>query len=157
MHAAMAFIGAGDLDRARDLVAELEAVVEKGDHGTTGWIMTSRVGLPVCLSLVAFGESLYEQVLDELWPVRTGLHEFGGSHAQRDAVERTLLEAAIRAPRPEIARGLVSERLGVRESSTYTWSKYAQALTGTGDESGASAATKRAGVLADEILAAAKK
>ena len=157
MHAAMAFIGAGDLDRARDLVADLEAVVEKGDHGTTGWIMTSRVGLPVCLSLVAFGESLYEQVLDELWPVRTGLHEFGGSHAQRDAVERTLLEAAIRAPRPEIARGLVSERLGVRESSTYTWSKYAQALTGTGDESGASAATKRAGVLADEILAAAKK
>jgi hypothetical protein len=156
MHAVMAFIGAGDVDRARDLVAELEAIVDKGDHGTTGWVMTSGVGLPVCRSLVAFGDSLYEQVLDELWPVRTRLHEFGGSHAQRDAVERTLLEAAIRAPRPETARGLVNERLGVRESSTYAWSKYAQALAGTGDESAASAATKTAALLADEILAEAK-
>ncbi len=153
MHAAMAFIGAGVIDRARDLVADLEAVVEKGDPGTTGWVMTSRVGLPVCRSLVAFGDSLYEQVLDELWPVRTRLHEFGGSHAQRDAMERTLLEAAIRAPRPEIARALVSERLGVRESSTYTWSKYAQVMAGTRDESAASEATKRAALLADEILA----
>jgi hypothetical protein len=156
MHATMAFIGAGDLERARDLVADLEAVVEKGDRETTGWVMTSRVGLPVCRSLVAFGDGVYEQVLHELWPVRTRIHEFGGSHAQRDAMERTLLEAAIRAPRPDFARALVNERLGVRESSTYTWSKYAEALAGQGDESGASAATKRAVLLADEILASAK-
>ena len=156
MHATMAFIGAGDLERARDLVADLEALVERGDHETTSWIMTSRVGLPVCRSLVAFGDGAYEQVLHELWPVRARLHEFGGSHAQRDAMERTLLEAAIRAPRLDVARALLNERLGVRESSTYTWSKYAEALTGMGDESGASAATNRARVLADEILAAAK-
>ena len=154
VHAAMAFIGAGDLERARELVADLEAVVEKGDRATTGWVMTSRVGLPVCRSLVAFGDGDYAQVLDELWPVRTRLHEFGGSHAQRDAVERTLLEAAIRAQRSDVARALVSERLGVRESSTYAWSKYAQVLAAEGDESGASAATERARVLADEILAA---
>ncbi len=156
MHATMALIGAGDLERARDLVADLEAVVERGDHGSTGWIMTSRVGLPVCRSLVAFGHGAYQQVLDELWPVRARLHEFGGSHAQRDAVERTLLEAALRAPRSDVARALVSERLGVRESSTYTWSKYAETLTGMGDEPGASVATNRARVLADSILAAAK-
>ena len=156
MHATMAFIGAGDLERARDLVADLEALVETDDHETTGWIMTSRVGLPVCRSLVAFGDGAYEQVLHELWPVRTRLHEFGGSHAQRDAMERTLLEAAIRAPRLEVARALLSERLGVRESSTYTWSKYAEALTCMGDESGASVATNRSRVLADEILVAAK-
>ena len=116
--------------------------------------MTSRVGLPVCRSLVAFGNGDYAQVLDELWPVRTRLHEFGGSHAQRDAVERTLLEAAIRAKRSDIARALVHERLGVRESSTYAWSKYARALAADGDESGAAAATSSARVLADEILAA---
>jgi len=155
MHAAMAFIGAGDLERARDLVADLEVLIEKGDRETTGWVMTSRVGLPVCRSLVAFGDGAYEQVIDELWPVRARLHEFGGSHAQRDAMERTLLEAAIRAPRSDVARALVNERLGVRESSTYTWSKYAEALARSGDESGASAATDRAGVLVDEILAAA--
>jgi len=154
VHAAMAFIGAGDLERGRELVADLESFVEKGDRETTSWVMTSRVGLPVCRSLVAFGNGDYAQVLDDLWPVRTRLHEFGGSHAQRDAVERTLLEAAIRAKRNDVARALVNERLGVRESSTYAWSKYAQALAAEGDESGASAAAKRARVLADEILAA---
>ncbi len=156
VHAAMAFIGAGDLEAARHLVADLEAVVERSDHETTSWIMTSRVGLPVCRGLVAFGEGDYEQVLDELWRVRARLHEFGGSHAQRDAIERTLLEAAIRAPRLDVARALVNERLGVRELSTYTWSKYAEVLTGMGDKSGASVATERTRVLADGILAAAK-
>ena len=114
VHAAMAFIGAGDLERARELVADLEAVVEKGDRETTGWVMTSTVGLPVCRSLVAFGNGDYARVIDELWPVRTRLHEFGGSHAQRDAVERTLLEAAIRAKRSEVARAL-GERAPRRE------------------------------------------
>lgn len=71
-------------------------------------------------------------------------------------MERTLLESAIRAPRLDVARALVNERLGVREMSTYTWSKYAEALTGMGDESGASVASNRARVLANEILAAAK-
>ena len=155
MHATMAFIGAGDLERARELVADLEALVETGDHETTSWTMTNGVGLAVCRSLVAFGDGAYEQVIHELWPVRSRLHEFGGSHAQRDAMERTLLEAAIRAPRSDVARALVNERLGVRELSAYTWSKYAEVLAGMGDDPGASAAAIRAGVLANEILAAA--
>ena len=68
-----------------------------GRPATTGWAMTSTVGLPVCRSLAYFGAGQYEQALAELLPIRTRIHEFGGSHAQRDAVERTLLEAAIRA------------------------------------------------------------
>jgi hypothetical protein len=152
VHAAMAFVGAGDLGRGHELVADLEAAVETGDSQSTSWVMTSRVGLPVCRSIVAFGDGDYVQVLDELWPVRTRLHEFGGSHAQRDAVERTLLEAALRAKRSDVARALVHERLGVRERSTYTWSKDAQVLAAESDGSGAAAA--RAAVLADEISAA---
>ena len=154
VHAAMAFIGAGELERGRALVSDLEAVVEKGDRGTTSWVMTNTVGLPVCRGLVAFGNGDYVRVIDELWPVRTRLHEFGGSHAQRDAVERTLLEAAIRARRSDVARALVNERLGVRERSTYAWSKSAQVLAAEGDEPGAAAAASRAEALADEVLAA---
>ncbi len=156
MHAAMAFIGANDLERARSLVSDLEAVVEKGDHRNTGWEMTSRVGLPVCRSLVAFADGAYVGVLDDLWPILGRLHEFGGSHAQRDAVERTLLEAAIRAPRSDVAHALVAERLGVRERNTYAWLKYAQVMADEGDQAGASAARIRASVLADDILAAVK-
>ena len=94
------------------------------------------MGLPVCRSLLHFGRGRYQQVLDELLPIRTRVHEFGGSHAQRDAVERTLLEAAIRAGRTDLALALVSERLAVRDGNTYAWSKRAGLLAAAADRPG---------------------
>ena len=155
MHAIMAFVGAGDLARADEVVVALERVVAEGDRATTGWQMTAGVGLPVCRSLAYFGRGRYQQVLDELLPIRTRVHEFGGSHAQRDAVERTLLEAAIRAGRTDLALALVSERLAVRECNTYAWSKRARLLGAAADQPGAAAAAARAGHLAAQIRAAA--
>jgi len=164
MHAIMAFIGNGELGRAWEVVAELERVVRADGQATsgpptsgpptTGWAMTAAVGLPVCRSLAYFGAGQYEQVLGELLPIRTRIHEFGGSHAQRDAVERTLLEAAIRAGRMDLASALVSERLSVRECSTYAWSKRAFLLAMTGDRAGAAAAAARERELARQIRAA---
>jgi hypothetical protein len=164
MHAIMAFIGNGELDRAGEVVAALERVVGGGTAATgtaptgtvpTGTAMTSAVGLPVCRSLAHFGAGRYEQVLAELLPVRTRVHEFGGSHAQRDAVERTLLEAAVRAGRLDLAGALVSERLAVRDCSTYAWSKRAFLLAATGDTAGAASAAARELELATEIRVAA--
>ena len=154
MHAIMAYVGAGDLDQARTVVAALDRVVREDGTHTTGGQMTSSVGLPVCRSLISFGTGRYEQVLDDLMPIRTRVHEFGGSHAQRDAVERTLLESAIRAGRHEVAAALVSERLANRESSTYAWHKRALLLSRLGDAPGAAAATAREGELTSEIRAA---
>ena len=155
MHAIMAFIGAGEPGRAQEVVTALERVVREGNPAATGWAMTSIVGLPVCRSLVHFGTGQYEQVLDDLMPIRTRIHEFGGSHAQRDAVERTLLEAAIRARREDLANALVSERLAVRECSTYAWSKRAVLLATAGDQAAAASAAARASELAAQISAAA--
>jgi len=45
--------------------------------------------------------------------------QFGGSHAQRDVFQRTLLEAALRSGRYDLARSLVAERLALRPTSTY--------------------------------------
>ena len=156
MHAIMAFVATGELDRAQEVVTALERVVAEGDRTTTGWQMTSAVGLPVCRSLLHFGRGSYQEVLDDLLPIRTRVHEFGGSHAQRDAVERTLLEAAIRASRTDLALALVSERLSVRECNTYAWSKRAKLLGATADQPGAAAAEARASDLADQIRAAAQ-
>ena len=153
MHAIMAFVGNGELGRAWEVVAALERVVSTG-RATTGWTMTSAVGLPVCRSLAHFGAGQYEQALEGLLPIRTRIHEFGGSHAQRDAVERTLLEAAIRARRMDLASALVSERLSVREGSTYAWSKRAYLLAMTGDTAGAASAAARERELARQIRAA---
>jgi hypothetical protein len=159
MHAIMAFIGNGELDRAGEVVAALERVVRAGGSAATGTVpmavVTTAVGLPVCRSLAHFGAGRYEQVLAELLPIRTRVHEFGGSHAQRDAVERTLLEAAIRAGRLDLARALVSERLAVRKCSTYAWSKRAFLLAATGDTAGAASAAARELELATEIRVAA--
>ena len=159
MHAVMAFVGNGELDRAWEVVAALERVVSEGGPTaggpvSTGWAMTQAVGLPVCRGLAYFGAGQYEQALGELLPIRTRVHEFGGSHAQRDAVERTLLEAAIRARRMDLASALVSERLSVREGSTYAWSKRAFLLSMAGDQAGAAAAATRERELARQIRAA---
>jgi hypothetical protein len=155
MHAIMAFVGSGDLGRAAEVVSALERVAAGGDRASTGWRMTSAVGLPVCRSLLHYGQGRYDLVLDELMPIRTRVHEFGGSHAQRDAVERTLLEAAIRAGRTDLAVALVSERLSVRECNTYAWSKRAGLLAAAADQPRADSAAARASDLARQIRAAA--
>ncbi len=155
MHAVMAFIGHGELDRAGSVIRDLEEVVAHGDLAATGPRMTAAVGLPVCRSLLHFGRGEYGSVITGLMPIRTRLSEFGGSHAQRDAVERTLLEAALRAGRLDLAAALVSERLSVRECNTYAWSKRAALLGATGDDRGAASALARARELAGEIRAVA--
>ncbi len=155
MHAVMSFIGNGELESAEDLVRELDDVVSRPSAGSTGWAMTELIGLPVCRSMVHFGRGEYDQVISGLLPIRTRVHRFGGSHAQRDAVERTLLEAAIRAGRFDLAAALVSERLSVRECNTYAWSKRAWLKDAAGDRDGAASALARATELATDIRVAA--
>jgi len=41
-------------------------------------------------------------------------HRFGGSHAQRDILHRTLIEAALRAGRRPLAEALLAERLEIK-------------------------------------------
>jgi hypothetical protein len=155
MHAVMSFIGNGELERAEDLVRELEEVVSRPSRGSTGWAMTKLIGLPVCRSMVHFGRGEYDSVITDLLPIRTRVHTFGGSHAQRDAVERTLLEAAIRGERLDLASALVSERLSVRECNTYAWSKRAWLSDLTGDKDGVASAQSRTDELVTQIRLAA--
>jgi tetratricopeptide (TPR) repeat protein len=155
MHAVMSFIGNGELDRAEGLVRALDEVVAHRVDTSSGWRMTAEIGLPVCRSIVAFARGEFGAVIADLLPIRTRVHHFGGSHAQRDAVERTLLDAAIRAGRHELAAALVSERLSMRECNTYAWSKRAWLRDAAGDQAGAAAAMARARELAAEIRTAA--
>ena len=125
MHAVMSFIGNGELDRAEDLVADARRVGRAAGSGQHR-LADDRHGRPaVCRSLVHFGRGEYGSVDRRPDADPDPLARFGGSHAQRDAVERTLLEAAIRAGRLDLAAALVSERLSVRECNTYAWSKRA--------------------------------
>ncbi|MET8868444.1 tetratricopeptide repeat protein [Nonomuraea sp. NPDC004580] len=148
MHAVMSYVGAGRIGEADKLVAEREAYVTRPRPGVTNHGMTLRVGLPVCRAIVAFGRGDHDAVVDLLWPIRHRIAEFGGSHAQRDAVQRTLLESALRAGRRDLARVLVSERISLRPCSPYNWLKQAALADAVGDGAAAAVARVRAADLA---------
>jgi tetratricopeptide (TPR) repeat protein len=117
VHAVMALVGAGRLDDARKRV---ERLARDRSTALTNNAMTARVGLPICSAIVAFGEGRYGDVIDLLQPIRRNVQLMGGSNAQRDAVARTLFEAAIRAGEWDLARALASERTDINPADPYT-------------------------------------
>jgi tetratricopeptide (TPR) repeat protein len=142
LHATMALVGAGRFSDAHAVVGALDRWLDTASG--TNARMTAEIGLPACRAVVAFGEQRDSDVIAELLPIRRVLQHFGGSHAQRDALQRTLLESALRSGRYELARALTAERLGVRERSVYGWTQRARALRGLGDAQGAERATEQA-------------
>ncbi|MEU1389360.1 MULTISPECIES: tetratricopeptide repeat protein [unclassified Nonomuraea] len=147
VHAVMSYVGAGRFEEAERLVASREAYTLESRPGVTNVAMTLRVGLPVCRALVAYGRGDFAAVVDLLHPIRHRVNEFGGSHAQRDAVQKTLLEAALRDGRLELARALVSERISVRPGSPFNWLKQAAVADGLGDRAAAAIARGKATTL----------
>ncbi len=114
MHAMMAFVGAGLAEPARMLLeAQREAMAGGGDNAG----FTRDVGHPVSLAIKAFGEGDYGKTVGLLRPVRSIAYRFGGSHAQRDVIDLTLIEAAFRAGDTHLAAALAAERAAARPDS----------------------------------------
>jgi tetratricopeptide (TPR) repeat protein len=141
MHMVMAFVGAGQEAEAAGLIASRERWLAKEPGESISNVqMTRRIGLPVCKAILAFGREQYSQVIEHLFPIRRHLHEFGGSHAQRDAVLRTLVEATLRAGQHTLAQNILSERISVRPKSPYNWLKQAQLMDQLGQSAKAALA-----------------
>ena len=114
MHAMMAFVGAGLGEPARLLLeAQEQAMAGSGDNAG----FTRDVGHPVALAIQAFGVENYSTVVELLRPVRSVAYRFGGSHAQRDVIDLTLIEAAFRAGDTALASALSAERATARPDS----------------------------------------
>ena len=114
VHAVMAFVGAGRPDWVeRVLDAQLAATNEDGDNA----FFTCEVGHSVARALQAFGEKRYTDCVRLLREVRNIAYRFGGSHAQRDVIDLTLIEAALRSGRAAMAKALAAERAAVRPKS----------------------------------------
>jgi tetratricopeptide (TPR) repeat protein len=113
-HAMMAFVGAGLKEPARMLLeAQEHAMAGRGDNAG----FTRDVGHPVALAIKAFGEGDYSRAVELLRPVRSIAYRFGGSHAQRDVIDLTLIEAAFRAGDTALASALSAERAAARPDS----------------------------------------
>jgi hypothetical protein len=139
LHAVMADVGANRFDAARAVVDRL-AVAATTATGTNR-MMTAEVGLPASRAVIAHAEERFGDVVAELLPIRRQMHRFGGSHAQRDVLQRTLLDAAIRDGQLDLARALTAERLGVRDTSVYSWMQRARVLAAQGDATGSATAS----------------
>ncbi|WP_328940398.1 tetratricopeptide repeat protein [Streptomyces sp. NBC_00250] len=154
VHAVMSYVGAGRLAEAARLIADRRRwLAQGGPDSVTNRRMTADIGLPVCEALVAHGQGKHATVVELLWPLRRRLHEFGGSHAQRDALQKTLIDSALGSGRHELARVLISERIGLRPDSSYNWAARARLADSLGD---ATLATAARGHARDAAAAAAE-
>jgi tetratricopeptide (TPR) repeat protein len=115
VHALMAYVGAGDEARIRQQLATLRRSAEAGDGSNRA--MARDVGVPAGEAIVAFGQGRYRDVIERLQHLRPIANRFGGSHAQRDLLDLTLIEAAKRAGDRNLFAALASERGSSRPRS----------------------------------------
>ena len=110
----------------------------------TNAMMTRDVGLPLARAVMAFAAGRYGDAIALLQPIRTIANRFGGSHAQRDLIHLTLVEAALRARHSRLARALVAERTQLKPSSPFNWQLTARSMDLNGDTAGAARALESA-------------
>ncbi len=141
VHAVMAFVAAHRLDLANKTLAAMERRAV-GTH--TNAMMTRDVGLPLAHALVSFVLGHYDEAVELLLPIRTIANRFGGSHAQRDLIHLTLVEAALRGGKLKLARALVAERTQLKASSPFNWQLSARVYDSFGEASVAARARESA-------------
>jgi tetratricopeptide (TPR) repeat protein len=147
VHAMMAFVSAGHADAQAALLNANERNMETA--GDANVAMSREIGIPFCLAVQDFHEGRYGDCVDRLLPVRYRNHRLGGSAAQRDVIGWTLLEAALRAGRFNLALALANERCALKPTSPQNWLMVARAFQGRGDLSAAARARARADALAE--------
>lgn len=156
LHAIMALVGAGRQAEADAVVARLEGFARGEGGSVANRVMVGGAGLAAARALAAFGRGDHREVVEQLAPVRHHLSVFGGSHAQRDAYQRTLVTSALKAGQRALAELLLEERLETRPSSLWAWGGRVRLHQQAGEPEKARAAeAKRASHLATHRAALA--
>ncbi|MFW6690846.1 FAD/NAD(P)-binding protein [Streptomyces sp. MAR4 CNX-425] len=106
MHGAVALTAAGDLPALRRLRT----------HAAGADPVQREVVAPLCEALEAVLEERWPDAVARLEAIRPVLRKVGGSAAQREVVEETLLFALVSGGRCEAARRLLETRLDRRDS-----------------------------------------
>jgi tetratricopeptide (TPR) repeat protein len=108
-HAVMAFGLAGQVDLQEHLLSENRRYAV-GTNRAVGAV----AGLALLEGFCSFAAGRFNRAIDLLTDVRSCARAVGGSNAQRDVVDLTLIAAAARAGEHGMARQLVAERVGRR-------------------------------------------
>jgi tetratricopeptide (TPR) repeat protein len=115
-HAALAFAATGRTAAITALRAKLQSALQAPGANRE---MTRAVGVDTVEAAIAFGEGRCAEATARLAAVRDGAWRFGGSHAQRDLLTLTLIEAARRSDHAGIARHYLNERLTHKPASAW--------------------------------------
>ncbi len=106
-------------------LAQLEA------RATDGKLAPGRAAIELCRGIAAFAESDNQNAIRLLEPATTELARIGGSHAQRELWEDTLIVACLRAGFGDKAQKIIAERLQRRPSARdAAWSRQAERQIG---------------------------
>jgi hypothetical protein len=113
-HAVMAYLGAG-----RDLDVEriLDAYSGNGEGTGEAGRWARDIGRPLVEGFVAFWRGRYATAARLLHEARFIVNGFGGSHAQRDIIDWTMTEAAVRGGLIDLAEAFANERLALKPHS----------------------------------------
>jgi len=110
-HLVMALAAAGDGDGVAARLAELRQMEREGRQPA------GRVAGDVAEAMVAYARGDWAGAIALLEPALTELVRVGGSRAQRDVFEQTLLSAYLRAGRDDEAARMLRRRLAGRPSA----------------------------------------
>jgi tetratricopeptide (TPR) repeat protein len=110
VHAALAYASAGDSAALSALTAGLEALHAKG-HPIAG-----TVAMPLVRGVAAYVDGDFAEALALMESVDSEIHRVGGSHAQWELFEETMVVCQLRLGRLAEAQRLIRRRLGFRRS-----------------------------------------
>lgn len=113
LHAAMAFVRADRDAQLSELLAAQQAAMARDDDNAA---FTREVGAPATQAVIAYANGDFARSVELLRRVRNIAHRFGGSHAQRDLLDQTLIAAARRGGRSGLAAALETERAAAARS-----------------------------------------
>ena len=107
---ALGYAGAGDLAALDALEQALRDLAAKGNA------LAGSVTVPLVAGIGAFVRGNYADAILLLAPIMGEIVRIGGTNAQREVFQDTLLEAMLRCGRYDEAEALLRRRLGRRES-----------------------------------------
>lgn len=121
LHALVADVGAGNppasAARRERLLATL---AQPRSAGVSNRTMSAQVGVPLARAWLDYARGDWPAAAEGLFRVRDQAHAFGGSHAQRDILTQTLLDAAIRAGDRALATHVLNERCPAKAGTPLT-------------------------------------
>lgn len=115
VHLLLAQLGAGEHGGGRHWAEHAASAAQR----LGGWnaAVAREVGEPLMHGLVAFAAGEFDAAFDRIAGVRAHAAPLGGSHAQRDVIDQTLLAAAARGTRRSEGRAVLMQREPAKRST----------------------------------------